>query len=376
MTRQKTDVGELSERIGIESGDPANPSRKANSHRLPGPSGSITSRAAVVAVAAGASFAAYNGVNVGQASQPESDVLLLASGDTRAGGTAEDDIAPIADEVKWDPAQDDSVITSLYEGQTKNVEREVLEELDRRPKIVAPAVGTFTSGYGSRWGEMHGGIDIANETNTPIVAATNGVVIDAGPAQGFGQWVRIMGDDGVMTVYGHLETIDTQKGQRVTAGDHIAGMGNRGFSTGTHLHFEVWENDGKQRVDPLPWLIQHGVDLSSVGSISEAAENIVVPGSTDPASIAASVAGSLVPDPANETGAPGLEESLRSTVVGDDGSNTQELIALASGQTRSSGRDASIAPVGVIAGKPRSGDPARKPSATSTPSLSAIGATN
>ena len=374
MTRQKTDVSELAERMGIESGDPDRAPSKVKSHRVPGPSGSVKSRAAVVAVAAGASFAAYNGANIGGTSQPESDVLLLASGDTRAGGTAEADAAPIADEVQWDPTQDDSVITSLYEGQTKNVEREVLEELDRRPKIVAPAVGTFTSGYGTRWGEIHGGIDIANETNTPIVAATNGVVIDAGPAQGFGQWVRIMGDDGVMTVYGHLETIDVQKGQRVSAGDHIAGMGSRGFSTGTHLHFEVWENDGKQRVDPLPWLVQNGVDLSSIGSISEAAENIVIPGSTDPASIAASVAGSLVPDPANETGAPGLEESLRSTLVSGEGSNTEELVALASGQTRVSGRDATIAPVGVIAGKPRSSAAKGKSSTTSTPSLSAIGA--
>ena len=373
MGRQKTDVNELAERIRIDSGDSERSPRKAASHRVPGPSGSVKSRAAVVAVAAGASFAAYNGANVGGASQSEADVLFLASAETRAGGTAEAEAAPVADEVQWDPAQDDSVITSLYEGQTKNVEREVLEELDRRPKIVAPAVGTFTSGYGQRWGEMHGGIDIANETNTPIVAATNGVVIDAGPAQGFGQWVRIMGDDGVMTVYGHLESIDTEKGQRVSAGDHIAGMGNRGFSTGTHLHFEVWENEGKQRVDPLPWLIQNGVDLGSVGSIGEAAENIALPGSTDPASIAASVAGSLVPDPANETGAPGLEESLRSTVVGDAGENTQELIALASGQTRASGRDATIGPVGVIAGKPRATAPKKGASATSTPSLSAIG---
>ncbi|WP_347238669.1 M23 family metallopeptidase, partial [Dietzia sp. E1] len=155
----------------------------------------------------------------------------------------------------------------LYAGTEINAQREIAEEQARRPKISLPAFGAFTSPYAMRWGAMHNGIDIANVNGTPILAATDGVVIDAGPAQGFGNWIRIMSDDGTMTVYGHMETLDVQEGQRVYAGQKIAGMGNLGFSTGTHLHFEVLVNGGKDYVDPVVWLAQHGLDLA-MGSLA------------------------------------------------------------------------------------------------------------
>ena len=50
-------------------------------------------------------------------------------------------------------------------------------------------------------------------------------------------------------------------GERVKAGQKIAGMGNRGFSTGPHLHFEI-HPDGNAAVDPVPWFNEHGISLS------------------------------------------------------------------------------------------------------------------
>ena len=44
------------------------------------------------------------------------------------------------------------------------------------------------------------------------------------------------------------------------AGEHIADIGNRGFSTGPHLHLEVWAPDGT-KLNPLPWLARHGIQL-------------------------------------------------------------------------------------------------------------------
>lgn len=85
-----------------------------------------------------------------------------------------------------------------------------------------------------------------------------GTVIDSGPASGFGQWIRIQHDDGSIAVYGHMETLDVTVGERVTAGQRIVGMGNRGFSTGSHLHFELYPT-GSGVVDPLPWFAEHGV---------------------------------------------------------------------------------------------------------------------
>jgi murein DD-endopeptidase MepM/ murein hydrolase activator NlpD len=122
---------------------------------------------------------------------------------------------------------------------------------------VLPTRGTFTSGFGARWGTFHAGIDIAGPIGTPIYAVANGTVIDAGPAQGFGLWVRIRHDDGSITVYGHMYDFFVSVGERVPAGMQIARMGNRGDSTGPHLHFEVII--GGQHVDPLPWLAAHGL---------------------------------------------------------------------------------------------------------------------
>lgn len=129
-----------------------------------------------------------------------------------------------------------------------------------RPLFVKPAQGTFTSGFAGRWGVFHYGIDIANVMDTPIVAAADGVVIDAGPASGFGLWVRIQLADGTINVYGHMDTFSVHVGQHVRAGDQIARMGDRGESTGVHLHFEVWDPSGK-KINPVPWLNARGITV-------------------------------------------------------------------------------------------------------------------
>lgn len=128
--------------------------------------------------------------------------------------------------------------------------------------VVKPTSGRFTSGFGSRWGSMHYGIDIANAIGTPIYATTDGVVISSGPASGFGLWVRVKHDDGMISVYGHINESLVDEGQRVRAGDQIATMGNRGQSTGPHLHFEIWTADG-EKTNPSTWLRNHGISIGS-----------------------------------------------------------------------------------------------------------------
>jgi len=130
----------------------------------------------------------------------------------------------------------------------------------RRPLFVAPTAGRLTSTYGSRGGAMHWGIDIANPIGTPIVSAADGVVVEAGPASGFGLWVRVRHGDGTVTIYGHVDRTLVRTGQAVRAGQQIATMGNRGDSTGPHLHFEVWTAGGS-KINPLTWLSARGVRI-------------------------------------------------------------------------------------------------------------------
>jgi murein DD-endopeptidase MepM/ murein hydrolase activator NlpD len=128
--------------------------------------------------------------------------------------------------------------------------------------VVFPTSGTLTSTYGARWGTSHNGIDIANPIGTPIYAVMDGEVISSGPAQGYGNWIRIRHDDGSVSVYGHMQasSLLVGVGERVTAGQQIASIGSEGQSTGPHLHFEIWP-DGATATDPKPWFAGNGINL-------------------------------------------------------------------------------------------------------------------
>ncbi|GAA3157320.1 hypothetical protein GCM10010531_05820 [Blastococcus jejuensis] len=126
---------------------------------------------------------------------------------------------------------------------------------------VFPTSGYISSCYGWRWGALHGGVDIAAPVGTPIYAVTSGIVARNGFANGFGLALYIRGDDGAVTVYGHVNREFVRAGQRVHAGQLIAEVGNRGNSTGPHLHFEVHPSGALHggQVNPMPWLRARGV---------------------------------------------------------------------------------------------------------------------
>lgn len=209
------------------------------------------------AVVVGASFAGACGLDStasGNATKHSVTTQLTAASETPSVGAASAD-----DPVAVIPNADFSgYLDQLATGAEFSHEREQQEAAHLRPLYTAPAFGTFTSGFGYRWGSLHAGADIAGAYGSPIVAVADGTVVEAGPASGFGQWIRIQHEDGTISVYGHISAIYVRAGQKVLAGDRIAGMGNLGFSTGTHLHLEIWLN-GKNKVDPVRWLAARGV---------------------------------------------------------------------------------------------------------------------
>ncbi|WP_332888270.1 M23 family metallopeptidase [Streptomyces carminius] len=122
-----------------------------------------------------------------------------------------------------------------------------------------PAAGTVSQWYHGG----HDGIDIANSLGTPIYAVGPGEVIASGPAQGYGQWIRILHPDGTVTEYGHMYQRDVSVGQQVSAGQRIALMGSEGDSTGVHLHLRVRTSTSTsvRGIDPVPYLRDRGVGL-------------------------------------------------------------------------------------------------------------------
>ncbi len=121
-----------------------------------------------------------------------------------------------------------------------------------------PVGGNYkvTSGFGPRKAPTagastdHKGVDLAAPIGTPILAAKAGKVsISQDQATGYGKWIEIKHDDGTKSRYGHLNSRNVQVGATVTAGQQIGTMGSTGTSTGSHLHFEVFNAQGQQ-VDP------------------------------------------------------------------------------------------------------------------------------
>jgi murein DD-endopeptidase MepM/ murein hydrolase activator NlpD len=127
---------------------------------------------------------------------------------------------------------------------------------------VRPSAGPESSCFCMRWGVMHDGIDLAGPLGSPIVAVGDGVVVEAGPAEGFGLWVVIRHDNGDYSVYGHMYHYYVTVGEHVTAGQHIADIGANGQSTGPHLHFGVMHGALMgPYIDPIPWLKARGVTI-------------------------------------------------------------------------------------------------------------------
>ncbi|MEU6185270.1 peptidoglycan DD-metalloendopeptidase family protein [Nocardia sp. NPDC047038] len=126
------------------------------------------------------------------------------------------------------------------------------------------ATGTFTVSdtFGARGG-AHKGVDLAAPDGTPIFSVSDGRVVAAGPASGFGNWIVVDSVDingrSYSAVYGHMwdSGVLVRPGDTVTAGQHIGAVGSAGESSGPHLHFEIVPGGrftGGRQIDPLPWL--------------------------------------------------------------------------------------------------------------------------
>lgn len=139
------------------------------------------------------------------------------------------------------------------------VDSQQLEQLIEAMPLGVPVDGPHrvTSPYGMRSDPFthrpafHAGIDFAAYRGMPIVAAAAGRVVYAGWRAGYGRTVEVDHGFGFRTRYGHLQTIEVRRGDRVALGQKLGGMGNSGRSTGTHLHYEVWFEGTHTNPDPF-----------------------------------------------------------------------------------------------------------------------------
>ena len=123
--------------------------------------------------------------------------------------------------------------------------------------FVRPLSGPISSYFGWRnisvgGNRFHGGLDIAADTGTPVMAARGGIVVRAGWGGVYGYHVVL--DHGALweTRYAHLSRIDVAVGERLRQGAVLGLVGSTGASTGPHLHFEI-RYEGRA-LDPLAYI--------------------------------------------------------------------------------------------------------------------------
>ncbi|MED4453906.1 M23 family metallopeptidase [Metabacillus fastidiosus] len=136
--------------------------------------------------------------------------------------------------------------TSL-EKKRETANEEILKEAipSRGGRVLSwpTADGYISNKMGQSSGKLHKGVDIVKPSNYMVKAAENGTVLFAGNDGGYGNKVVIDHNNGLKTVYGHLNSIAVSAGETVITGQKIGVMGSTGQAADVHLHFEVYEND-------------------------------------------------------------------------------------------------------------------------------------
>lgn len=138
--------------------------------------------------------------------------------------------------------------------------------LERSSFVLTSPFGTRRSPFTKKL-DFHAGIDLAAARGTPIRAPADGEVVFAGRYQlrlgvawwRYGNLVALRHGDRYVTLYGHCEEILVRVGQEVAQGEVIATVGDSGWSTSPHLHYEVRlvDDESYRPVDPRIYILDH-----------------------------------------------------------------------------------------------------------------------
>lgn len=157
-----------------------------------------------------------------------------------------------------------------FEQANKDQVRETpsISPLQSEDFVLTSPYGTRTSPF-TREVDFHAGIDMAAPIGTPILAPSDGIVAFSGRyplRQNVGWWrygnlVAIRHGENYITLYGHCDEVKVRGGDRVKQGEVIATVGDTGWSTNPHLHYEIRRLDPADStfkpVDPRIYILDH-----------------------------------------------------------------------------------------------------------------------
>ena len=135
--------------------------------------------------------------------------------------------------------------------------REAVRQPSTERLMIRPLSGKITSGYGWRLDPVnprsgvtrfHHAVDFLGNTGDPIKAVMRGTVLNIAQDTNLGNFI-ILGHGEYQTLYAHLSAFSVKIGDTVEQGQEIGKVGNTGYTTNPHLHFEVFRN--AKRINPL-----------------------------------------------------------------------------------------------------------------------------
>ena len=137
---------------------------------------------------------------------------------------------------------EDSILRKIVEVEDKF---NIIETEDdfQAPNLISPASGIISEGFD--FGKQHYGVDIVLKERTPIKAVYDGIVLFSEWTLNYGYTVVIFHKNELISTYKHNQSVKVETGDFVQTGEVIALSGNTGeFTSGPHLHFELWDLQG------------------------------------------------------------------------------------------------------------------------------------
>ena len=137
---------------------------------------------------------------------------------------------------------EDSILRKIVEVEDRF---NIIEKEDAliAPNLISPASGIISEGFD--FSEGHYGVDIVLKERTPIKVVYDGIVLFAEWTLNYGFTVVVFHKNELISTYKHNQSVKVETGDFVQTGEVIALSGNTGeFTSGPHLHFELWDLQG------------------------------------------------------------------------------------------------------------------------------------
>ncbi|WP_082169264.1 M23 family metallopeptidase [Bacillus sp. 522_BSPC] len=149
---------------------------------------------------------------------------------------------------------------------------------DRTKAWTWPSEGIITDTFNTRNG-THKGIDIAGDLGDKVYVVDEGVVTKSYYSQSYGNVIFVKHENDLETVYAHLNKLLVKEKQLVKKGELIGEMGNTGYSSGVHLHFEIhnkeWTITKENAINPILVLGNVQVGQTVKIAVQEEVEDVV-----------------------------------------------------------------------------------------------------